>query len=49
MDYAKPETIRQALHGVEKIFLVGPPVQDLPAFEANFVKRGTRGWAEAYC
>jgi uncharacterized protein YbjT (DUF2867 family) len=38
MDYAKPETIRPALHGVEKIFLVGPPVQDLPAFEANFVK-----------
>ncbi len=38
MDYAKPETIRQALHGVEKIFLVGPPVRDLPALEANFVK-----------
>lgn len=38
MDYARPETIRPALHGVEKIFLVGPPVQDLPAFEANFVK-----------
>lgn len=38
MDYAKPETIRPALDGVEKIFLVGPPVRDLPAFEANFVK-----------
>src|SRR5437660_6026943 len=38
MDYAKPETIRAALHGVEKIFLVGPPVRDLPALEANFVK-----------
>lgn len=38
MDYAKPETIRPALHGVEKIFLVGPPVRDLPALEANFVK-----------
>jgi uncharacterized protein YbjT (DUF2867 family) len=37
MDYAKPETIRPALHGVEKIFLVGPPVRDLPALEANFV------------
>jgi uncharacterized protein YbjT (DUF2867 family) len=38
MDYAKPETIRPALHGVERIFLVGPPVRDLPAFEANFVR-----------
>ena len=38
MDYAKPETIRAALHGVEKIFLVGPPVRDLPELEANFVK-----------
>ena len=38
MDYAKPETIRAALHGVEKIFLVAPPVLDLPALEANFVK-----------
>jgi uncharacterized protein YbjT (DUF2867 family) len=38
MDYAKPETIRPALHGVEKIFLVGPPVRDLPALEGNFVK-----------
>jgi uncharacterized protein YbjT (DUF2867 family) len=38
MDYAKPETIRPALQGVEKIFLVGPPVRELPALEANFVK-----------
>src|SRR5437870_8013666 len=38
MDYAKPETIRAALHGVEKIFLVAPPVRDLPELEANFVK-----------
>jgi uncharacterized protein YbjT (DUF2867 family) len=38
MDYAKPETIRPLLHGVEKIFLVGPPARDLPALEANFVK-----------
>src|SRR3989442_4073582 len=38
MDYAKPETIRPVLHGVEKIFLVGPPVRDLPAMEANFIK-----------
>jgi uncharacterized protein YbjT (DUF2867 family) len=38
MDYANPQTIRPALRGVEKIFLVGPPVRDLPALEANFVK-----------
>ena len=38
MDYAKPETIRAALQGVEKIFLVGPPVRNLPALEANLVK-----------
>ncbi len=38
MDYAKPDTIRPALHGVEKTFLVGPPVRDLPAMEANFIK-----------
>jgi uncharacterized protein YbjT (DUF2867 family) len=38
MDYAKSETIRPVLHGVEKIFLVGPPVQNLPALEANFIK-----------
>jgi uncharacterized protein YbjT (DUF2867 family) len=38
MDYAKPETIRPALQGVEKIFLVGPPVRDLAGLEANFVK-----------
>ena len=38
MDYAKPETIRPVLHGVEKILLVGPPVRDLPALEANFIR-----------
>lgn len=38
MDYAKPETIRPALRGVEKIFLVGPPERNLPALEANFIK-----------
>jgi hypothetical protein len=40
MDYAKPETIRPALDGVEKIFLVGPPVRDLPVMEANFRRDG---------
>jgi uncharacterized protein YbjT (DUF2867 family) len=45
MDYSKPETIRPALHGVEKILLVGPPVRDLPGLEANLIKevRATGG------
>jgi uncharacterized protein YbjT (DUF2867 family) len=38
MDYSQPETVRAALQGVEKIFLVGPPTRDLPALETNFVK-----------
>ena len=38
VDYSKPETIRSALDGVEKIFLVGPPVRELPWLEANFIK-----------
>lgn len=42
MDYSKSETIRPALEGVEKIFLVGPPVQSLPALEANFIKEVRR-------
>ena len=42
MDYAKPETIRPALHGVERIFLVAPPIRDLPALEANFIREVRR-------
>src|ERR1700747_2074270 len=38
MDYTKPETIRRALHGVDKIFLVGPRTRDLLALEARFIK-----------
>ena len=37
MDFSKPETIRPALEGIEKIFLVGPPVPDLPSLEATLV------------
>jgi uncharacterized protein YbjT (DUF2867 family) len=39
VDYAKPETIRPALHGVDKIFLVGPASRDLSALEARFIKK----------
>ena len=38
MDFAEPETIRPVLDGVEKILLIGPPVRELPALEANFVQ-----------
>jgi uncharacterized protein YbjT (DUF2867 family) len=38
MDYTKPETIRPALDGAEKIFLVGPPTRELSALEARFIK-----------
>lgn len=38
MDYTKPETIRPALDGVKKIFLVGPPTRELSALEARFIK-----------
>jgi uncharacterized protein YbjT (DUF2867 family) len=37
MDYAKPETIRPVLEGVEKVFLVGPPSRDLADLETNFI------------
>src|SRR5207237_7282413 len=33
MDYNKPETIRAALKGVERVFLVGPPTQKLPELD----------------
>ena len=33
MDYNTPETVRAALKGVGRVFLVGPPTQILPALE----------------
>jgi uncharacterized protein YbjT (DUF2867 family) len=33
MDYNQPETVRAALNGVERVFLVGPPTPNLPALE----------------
>ena len=37
MDYAKPETIRSALQGIEKVFLVGPPTANVAELEGKFV------------
>jgi uncharacterized protein YbjT (DUF2867 family) len=33
VDYNQPETLKTALQGVERVFLVGPPTQQLPALE----------------
>jgi uncharacterized protein YbjT (DUF2867 family) len=33
LDYNKPETVRAALRGVERVFLVGPVTPDLPELE----------------
>ena len=38
IDFARPETLRAAFHGVEKLFLVGPPNASLPELEAKAVK-----------
>ena len=37
MDYRQPETIRQALDGVERVFLVAPVVPNIPELENNVV------------
>lgn len=33
VDYNQPETLRAALNGVDRVFLVGPPTAQLPALE----------------
>jgi uncharacterized protein YbjT (DUF2867 family) len=33
VDYNQPETLRAALKGVDRVFLVGPPTSQLPALE----------------
>jgi uncharacterized protein YbjT (DUF2867 family) len=37
VDYNQPETLRAALKGVERVFLVGPPTKELPALECKAV------------
>lgn len=37
MDYNQPETLRAALKGVDRVFLVGPPTAQLPALEKKAV------------
>jgi uncharacterized protein YbjT (DUF2867 family) len=37
MDYNQPETVRQALTGVDRIFLVAPVVPNIPDLENNVV------------
>jgi uncharacterized protein YbjT (DUF2867 family) len=42
LDYQKPDTIRHALRGVDRIFLVGPPTANLPELEANVIDEARR-------
>jgi len=37
VDYNQPETLRTALNGVDRVFLVGPPTSQLPALERKAV------------
>ncbi len=37
MDFNRPETLQAALKDVERVFLVGPPTDDLPALERKAV------------
>jgi uncharacterized protein YbjT (DUF2867 family) len=37
LDYNQPETLRTALKGVERVFLVGPPAANLLALERKVV------------
>jgi uncharacterized protein YbjT (DUF2867 family) len=37
VDYEQPETLRAALNGVEKVFLVGPPTAQLVALERSAI------------
>ena len=42
MDYGQPETIRQALQGVERVFLVGPPTAKVAEMEGNLVREAKK-------
>ena len=37
MDYNKPETLQAALKGIERVFLVAPPMPNLPALERKAI------------
>jgi uncharacterized protein YbjT (DUF2867 family) len=39
MDYKDPGSIRAALSGIEKVFLVGPPASDVAQLEGGFVEQ----------
>jgi uncharacterized protein YbjT (DUF2867 family) len=42
MDYTKPATIRAALQGIEKAFLVGPPTPDVAELEGSLVSEAKK-------
>jgi uncharacterized protein YbjT (DUF2867 family) len=37
VDFKQPETLRVALHGIDRVFLVGPPTAQLPSLEQQAV------------
>ncbi len=42
MDFSQPESVVAAFAGIERLFLVGPPTQALPALEAKAVEQAHR-------
>ena len=42
MDYARPETVRAALDGIEKVFLVGPPSPNVAELEGVLVNEAKK-------
>jgi len=42
MDYAKPDSIRAALRGSEKVFLVGPPAPNVAELEGGLVNEAKK-------
>jgi uncharacterized protein YbjT (DUF2867 family) len=45
VDYNQPETLRAALKNVNRVFLVGPPTENLPALERKAVEEIKRSGA----
>jgi len=45
VDFNQPDTLRAALDGIDRVFLVGPPTSDLPALERKAVDEIRRSGA----
>jgi uncharacterized protein YbjT (DUF2867 family) len=42
MDYTKPESVRAALNGIDKVFLVGPPAPNVAELEGGLVNEAKK-------